>query len=54
MAHEMYFVPSPLTFSWLKLMAKWYHENRIKTPLKVDHFKNYAYLNLSQRAFYLI
>ena len=54
LAHEMYFVPCPLTFSWVKLMAKWYHENGIKTPLKVNHFKNYAYLNLSQCAFYLI
>ena len=35
-------------------MAKWYHENGIKTPLKVNHLKNYAYLNLSQCAFYLI
>ena len=41
MAHEMYFVPGPLTFSWVKVMAKWYHENGIKTPLKVNHFKNY-------------
>ena len=24
-------------------MAKWYHENGIKTPLRVNHFKNYAY-----------
>ena len=30
MAHEMYFVPCPLTFSWVKVMAKWYHENGIK------------------------
>ena len=43
----MYFVTGPLTFSWVKVMAKWYHENGIKTPLKVNHFKNYAYLNLS-------
>ena len=43
MAHEVYFVPGPLTFSWVKVMAKWYHENGIKTPLKVNHFKNYAY-----------
>ena len=54
MAHEMYFVPRPLTFSWVKLMAKWYHENGIKTPLTVNHFKNYTYLNLSQCTFYLI
>ena len=51
---QMYFVPCPLTFSCVKLMAKWYHENGIKTPLKVNHFKNYAYLNLSKCAFYLI
>ena len=31
MAHEIYFVPGPLTFSWVKVMAKWYHENGIKT-----------------------
>ena len=54
MAYEMYFVPDPPTFSWVKVMAKWYHENGIKTPLKVHHFKNYAYLNLSHSAFYLI
>ena len=53
MAHEMFFVTGPLTFSWVKVMAKWYHENGIKTPLKVSHFKNYAYLNLSHCAFYL-
>ena len=53
MAHEMYFVTGPLTFSWVKVMAKWYHENGIKTPLKVNHFKNYVYLNLSHCAFYL-
>ena len=42
----MYFVTGPLTFSWVKVMAKWYHENGIKTPLKVNHFKNYAYLKI--------
>ena len=35
----MCFVPCPLIFSWVKLMAKWYHENGIKTPLKVNHLK---------------
>ena len=54
MAHEMYFVPRLLIFSWVKLMAKWYLENGIKTPLKVNHFENYAYANLSQCAVYLI
>ena len=54
MTHEMYFVPCLLTFSWVKLMAKWYLENGIKTLLKVNHFENYAYVNLSQCAFYLI
>ena len=54
MAHEMYFEACPLTFAWVKLMAKWYHEDDIKTPLKVNHFKNYAYLNLSHCSFYLI
>ena len=44
MAHEMYFVTGPRIFSWVKVMAKWYHENGIKTPLKVSHFKNYAYI----------
>ena len=39
MAHVMYFVPGPLTFSWVKVIAKWYHENRIKTPLKVNHLQ---------------
>ena len=53
MAHEMYFVPGPLTFLWVKVMAKWYEENGSKNPLKVSHFKNYAYLNLSHCAFYL-
>ena len=51
MAHEIYFVPGPLTFSWVKVMAKWYHENGIKTHKKVNHLKNYAYLNLPQCAF---
>ena len=37
MAHEMAFVLGPLKFSWVKVMAKWYHENGIKTPLKVNH-----------------
>ena len=32
-----------MTFSRVKVMAKWYHENGIKTPLRVYHFKNYAY-----------
>ena len=32
-----------MTFSRVKVMAKWYHENGIKTPLRVNHFKNYAY-----------
>ena len=41
MVHEMYFVPGPLTFSWVKVMAKWCHENGIKIPLKINHFKNY-------------
>ena len=50
MAHEMHFVPGALTFSWVKVMAKWYHENGIKTPLKVNHLKNYVYLNLSHSA----
>ena len=39
----MFFVTGPLTFSWVKVMAKWYHENGIKTP----------YPNLSPCAFYL-
>ena len=48
-----YFVTGPLTFSWVKVMAKWYHENGIKTPLKVNYFKNYVYLNLSHCTFHL-
>ena len=54
MAHEMYFVTGPLTFLWVKAMAKWYHENGVKTPLKVNNVKNDVYLNLSQCAFCLI
>ena len=42
MAHEVYFVPGHDIFTGL-VMAKWYHENGIKTPLRVNHFKNYAY-----------
>ena len=38
--HEMAFVLGPLTFSWVKVIAKWYHENCIKTLLKVNHSKS--------------
>ena len=38
MAHEMYFVPGPKTFPWVKVMAKWYLEMALK-PIESQSFQ---------------